>query len=251
MKDNRYRLGRGRNPYKKKVSLLIKLIGELITTEGELKREDVVERLRRVYERNNIEPFRGKAKPPDLYDKEMASLYIVGKYGLRLHEEFQDLFNKIFYKEQLYEKITELLLRENMSKDTIRSLILGLLGGEFDANTLARVMRIALTASSLGFMDEDMVFKLLKRILEVFPEHEPTVRKYIRFFIAFKIAERIAKGVIRDRITKEAHKQSLGLVAPLQRSIPDDEYVYSIAREVFHVPDHVLNNILSVRKERR
>jgi len=248
VKSSPRRIG-GRSPYKRKISLLVKLLGELVTSEENVSREVVVEKLRKLYEKNNIEPFRGKAKPQDLYDKEMASLYIVGKYGLRLHEEFPELFNKIFYKEQLYEKIMNLFLREDVDNSTVRNLVLGLLGGEFDSNTLARVMRIALTGSILGFMEEDIVFKLLKRILEVFPEHEPTVRKYIRFYIAFKVAEKIAKRTIRDRITKELHKQALGFNAPIQKSIPDDEYIYSIAKEVFHVPEHILKNVLSIKKK--
>ena len=84
--------------------------------------------------------------------------------------------------------------------------------------------------------------------MKVFPDMEKTIRKYARFYVAFRTAEAIAKGEIKNKIEKEAFKQSLALRLGLEKIIPDDNYVYIIAREVFKVPDNVLRKILKVKE---
>ncbi|MEM0366487.1 MAG: DUF2192 domain-containing protein, partial [Acidilobaceae archaeon] len=80
------------------------------------------------------------------------------------------------------------------------------------------------------------------------PEKSKTIKNYIKFYIAFKIAEAISNGEVRDRISKEALKHALALEFKLEkRGLPDDSYIRMIAREVFNIPEKILNNILTAR----
>ena len=237
-----------RNPYRKKINTLVDLWTKIIEyyAEGGVKRKEIEELLRKYYEERRITPFKGKATPEDLYDKELTSLYIVGKYGLGLDKEYREIFDEVFYHEETFERIIELILREEHG---VRELVLNLLGGSLEPNTLARILRVMFTMVILGFRKEEELHKLLRKFAEYFPEHKDTLRKYTRFYIAFRVAEAIAKGEVKNRVSKEALKQSLALRIGFEKSIPDDKYVYSIAKEVFKVPSKILKNILNVEEQ--
>ncbi len=241
---------RGRNPYKNKISVLVDVWTKIVSY-GDLAgitRDEIRKVLYEAYKSKNITPFKGRANPEDLYDKELMSLYIVGKYGLGLDKQYPEIFDEVFYNEKLYEKIIEIML-SNEDNTKTRNIVLNLLGGEIDSNTVARMLRTLFTAIVFGFREEEELVKLLHRFLEVFPEQEQTIRKYSRFYIAFRVAEAISKGIIRNKVSKEVYKQSLALKIGLPKIIPDDPYIYSIAREVFHVPDKILKNVLTLNNK--
>ncbi len=234
-----------RNPYKKKINVLVDLWTKIIEyyAEGGVSRKEIEELLRKYYEEKRVVPFKGKATPEDLYDKELTSLYVVGKYGLGLDKEYREIFDEVFYHEETYERIIELLLRKEHGA---RELILNLLGGSLEPNTLARILRVMFTMVVLGFRKEEEFYKLLRAFANYFPEHKDTLRKYTRFYIAFRVAEAIAKGEVKNKVSKEALKQSLALRIGFEKSIPDDKYIYTIAREVFKVPQKILKNVLNI-----
>ncbi len=236
-----------RNPYRKKINVLVDLWTKIIEyyAEGGVKRKEIEEMLRKYYEEKRIVPFKGKATPDDLYDKELTSLYIVGKYGLGLDKEYREIFDEVFYHEETYERIIEVLLR---GEQGARELVLNLLGGSLEPNTLARILRVMFTMVILGFRKEEEFYRLLRVIADYFPEHRDTLRKYTRFYIAFRVAEAIAKGQVKNKVAKEALKQSLALRIGFEKSIPDDKYIYSIAREVFKIPVKILKNVLNVEE---
>ncbi len=236
-----------RNPYRKKINVLVDLWTKIIEyyAEGGASRKEIEELLRKYYEEKRVVPFKGKATPEDLYDKELTSLYVVGKYGLGLDKEYREIFDEVFYHEKTYERIIELLLREEHGA---RELILNLLGGSLEPNTLARILRVMFTMVVLGFRKEEEFYKLLRVFANYFPEHKDTLRKYTRFYIAFRVAEAIAKGEVKNKVSKEALKQSLALRIGFERSIPDDKYIYTIAREVFKVPQKILKNTLNIEE---
>ncbi len=242
---------KGRNPYKNKISVLVDVWTKIISY-GDLAgitRDEIRKVLYEAYKSRNITPFKGKANPEDLYDKELMSLYVVGKYGLGLDKQYPEIFDEVFYNEKLYERIIEIML-SNEDNEKTRSIVLNLLGGGIDSNTIARILRTLFTAIVFGFREEEELVKLLHRFLEVFPEEEQTIRKYSRFYIAFRVAEAISKGIVRNRVSKEVYKQSLALKIGLPKIIPDDQYIYSIAREVFHVPDKILKNVLTINSNK-
>lgn len=234
-----------RNPYKRKINTLVDLWTKIIEhySEGGVNRKEIEKLLRKYYEEKRITPFKGRATPDDLYDKELTSLYVVGKYGLGLDKEYREIFDTLFYHEETYERIIELLLRKERGA---RELILNLLGGSLEPNTLARILRVMFTMVILGFRKEEEFYRLLRMFANYFPEHKDTIRKYAKFYIAFRVAEAIAKGKVKNKVSKEALKQSLALRIGFEKTIPDDKYIYTIAREVFKVPQKTLKSALNI-----
>ncbi len=198
------------------------------------------------YRKRAIQPLRGKAWPNDIWDKEMATLYVIAKYALMLNEENPELFHKLFNYEETLEEAANTILEK--SPEDARKIVLFLLGGQIDDNTVARLLRVLTTKVVTGFEDEDKLIKLLQLLPKVFPEQEQTVRKYARFYIALRVAQSIAMREIRSRIAKEAFKQALAARIGLPRIMPDDEYIAFIATNVFEVPRKKLSRILGVKE---
>ncbi len=220
-----------------------------ILNKGVTERKEAVKILEETYKRHAVQPIRGKAWPPDIWDKEMATLFTLAKYAFMLDEENPDLFNKVFSYEETLEEAAR-IIREKPPEDA-RRLALFLLGGNIDDNTVARLLRVESTKVTLGFEDEDKLIELLHKLPKVFPEHEKTVRKYTRYYIALRLAQAIAAGIVRSRITKEAFKQALAVKIGLEKTMPDDEYVEHIALTVFAVPKRRLSRILGGAKQER
>ncbi|MEB3816734.1 MAG: DUF2192 domain-containing protein [Desulfurococcales archaeon] len=212
-----------------------------------LERDDVIKMLEETYSKAGLTPLRGASVPPDLYDKEMASLYVVGKYGMGLDKQYPDIFDKIFYKEEKYEEGLRILAESQ--GDKAETLLNGLFGSLSD-NDVARMLRIKLTQVYFGFADESELINLIKNIYEKLPSRRKIAVKYARFYIAFKIAREIAMGKIRNRIVKEIVKQASALnLSEIRGVIPDDAYIASIAKEVFKVADQTLRSTLSLGRK--
>ncbi len=220
-----------------------------ILRSGVRRREEAVKILSEVYQRHAVQPIRGKAWPPDIWDKEMATLYVLAKYAFMLNEENPDLFSKIFAYEETLEDAARLALEK--PPEEARRLILFMLGGNIDDNTVARLLRIEATKVLLGFGDEDEFIELLRRLIKILPEQEKTIRKYTRYFIAIRLAQAIAAGIVRSRISKEAYKQALAAKIGLEKTMPDDNYVEYIAATVFSVPKKRLIHILGKERGRK
>jgi len=224
---------------------------DLWESEGRsLSRDDVVRILRDSYRSARISPIKGASSPPDLFDKEMASLYVVGKYGMGLDVQYPDLFNEIFSREVRYEQAIAALLTE--SPERAKEKVTILLGGRVDDNEIARMLRLKLTEVYFGFTREESLLELLRALVNAFPEKEKLTSKYARFYIALKVARAIASGEARDRLTKEAIKQATALkISWLKRAIPDDNYIATIASEVYGVPKRILKDVLQLNGKRR
>lgn len=241
-----------RNPYKKRLEAL-KDVWEIILNSDfkNLNRESVVEILKKVYEKYNLLPIKGRAFPQDLYDKEMASLYVIGRYGLGLYEEYPELFKKIFDKELVLEEAGKILLSSDPQKrEEARKKLSEILGG-LDANIIARLLRVFLTLSLYGFEDEEKFIRLLKTVPRILPEHTLTAKNYARFYIAYKIAEGISSGSIKNKLSKEAYKHALGVKLGITKATPGDEYIYIIAKDVFNLKRSVLGKVLSIKEKDR
>ncbi len=220
-----------------------------ILQDRAVDREKAAKILEETYRKRAIQPIRGKAWPNDIWDKEMATLYVIGRYALMLNEENPSLFHKIFNYEETLEEAANAIL--DKKPEEARKMVLFLLGGQIDDNTTARLLRVITTKVVTGFEDEDRLIKLLKTLPKVFPEQERTVRKYARFYIALRVAQSIAMREIRTRIAKEAFKQGLAARIGLPKIMPDDEYIAFIAMNVFEVPRKQLSRILGVREKEK
>ncbi|MEM4511832.1 MAG: DUF2192 domain-containing protein [Acidilobaceae archaeon] len=217
---------------------------------GALTRHDIARVLSEVYKREKIAPIKGASNPQDIYDKELSSLYVVGRYGMGLEEEYSELFDKIFVEEYKYENAISIILSEPPERARERVRIL--LGGSPDDNTLARILRLKMVQVYFGFDRDETFLQLLKKLREVFPDKEKVASNYAKFYVAFKIAEAISRGEIKDKITKEAAKRALALELGLSKKrMPDDDYIRIIAMEVFKASPKHLQNLLGAPKARR
>ena len=235
-----------RNPYRKRIQLAVDILGEVVG-RNDIDRYKLIELMKYKYSKAKTQPIRGKAFPPDIYDKELATLYVIGRYGLGIDIDYPELFNKVFGKEILLDHALEAVLKGDYDK--ARQLLIEISPARvIDSNTLARMLRVGFTKTILGFTSENIFFELLHKCIEAFPEEQRTVQNFVRFYIAFKLAEEIYGGSVRDRITKEAYKQALAVKMGFPKIMPNDKYVYTIATEVFNVNKRVLEKILSLKE---
>ncbi len=236
----------------RRLSLLMDVWNEIVSeweSGRDVTRERVVAKLREAYAREKLSPLRGASLPEDIYDKEMASLYVVGKYGMGLEEVYPQLFDRLFPDEIKYEKAIAALLTEE--PEVARVKVQALLG-RLDDNVIARMLRLKFTEVYFGFSSEESLVNLIRALVRAFPEKERIAVKYARFYIAFKIASAIYRGEVRDRITKEAMKQATALsFNGMQGVLPDDNYISKIASEVFRVRQSRLRGILKAGEKRR
>ncbi len=237
---------------KRRLAVLVDLWNEIVSlwdSGKRLDRERVVEMLREEYRREKLSPIRGASLPPDIYEKELISLYVVGKHGMGLDQQYPEIFDSLFPDIIRYDEAVKILLTEDpeTARDKIKLLL-----GSLDDNTLARMLRVKMTEVYFGFSDNRALINLIKAVAKTFPDKERLAVKYARFYIAFKVAEAIASGEVRDRISKEALKQALALETGIERGvIPDDRYIEKIAQEVFRVPRRILSSVLSHGSRKR
>ncbi len=236
------------NPKRRRVKAYVDALSRLILSEDP-SREEAIELVRQELERERVEPFRGASKPADIYEKELISLYIVASRGLGIGEEYGETMAKVFEKEEIYDKVIKVLL-SGVPTEEVRETIRALMP-ELSDSEVARILRYALTLHYLDFEPWEKVVAVIKRFLEAFPEHEETIRRFSKFVIAVEIAEEIAKGKIRSKVDKEIRKQVLSLEVGIPKSTPSDEYIAKIAREVFEVPQKVLNKIFKQQRGKR
>ena len=232
-----------KTPHKKRVQVAVAILGELVKSMDKAERSLAVELLKRNYQARGLQPIRGKALPPDIYDKEMATLYVIGKYGLKLDQDYPELFEKVFYIEEQLESATVNIMENRVddARDKLKRLSPT---GVVDSNTVARLLRIPLTKLILGFMSEEEFKEILGKVAKAFPEEEKTVKNYARFFVGLKLAEAISKGDVKSREEKEALKKALAIRIGFPKSTPSDDYVREIAKAVFNVDDKVLDKVL-------
>ena len=236
--------------YRKKISVAIEILSDVFD-RGILDREKVIEILKEKYDEYRISPFRGLAQPEDLFDKEMATLYVLGKYGMGINEDYPELFGRIFEKENKYESFIDAVLLGENDEQKRRELALEKLGSpSLASNDVARILRIMFTKVVFSFSTEDDLVNLMNQMERIFPENEKDIKSFKRFYIGFKLAEMLTTGEIRSRVEKEAMKQALVLKMGSDKLAPDDRYVATIARKVFKVPPEKLERILNVRRER-
>ena len=233
---------------RKRLKVLVDVWGHVIGRE-KISREDLIELLKKEYEKNGVEPFRGAAKPQDIYEKDLIALYVVGVYGLGLREEYSELISRLFEPEERYEKACDVLYSEE-DPDKAREKVIELLGKQPDSLLLSKIFRVEILKHYFGFIEEDRMSRILVNMLRAFPEEEATVRRLAKFYIAYKIGLAILRGEIRDWVTKEAYKQALAIELKNIRGIPDDTYVAKIISSIFGVKRESYASILRIsRKE--
>ncbi|MEM0198844.1 MAG: DUF2192 domain-containing protein [Desulfurococcaceae archaeon] len=236
-------------PHKKRIQVAVELLSEFMKNLDSIDRSKAVEMLRRMYSIRKLQPIKGKANPPDIFDKEMATLYVIGKYGLKLDSEFPELFDKVFYIEKILDDAVGDVL-EGRFEDVKEKLKRSSHSGVVDSNIVARMLRIPLTKFILGFTNENELREVLQKTAKALPDEERTVNNYAKFFVSLKLAEMIYKGEVKSKEEKEAFKKALAIRVGFPRATPSDDYVRVIAKNVFGISDEVLDKLLTKPRER-
>jgi hypothetical protein len=222
--------------HKKRIEVAVNVWGEILNGSFS-SREELVSYLEEVYRTNRLEPIRGKTKI-NIWDKELATLYVVGKYGLALEEELYS-FQNLFDIEVKADRTISAVLEGRDPRATLREHF-----GSEDEDHVFRVLRLAMTSVVLGFMDEETFIKMLAEFEKAFPELRENFASFKRFYIAFRMAEMIASGKIRNRIEKEAYKHAMCVKLNADKSAPSDDFIRDIVVSTFRVPEHRANGVL-------
>jgi len=226
--------------HRKRISTCIKIWSELLCNKVS-SRKHAVNLLRDYYLENQVEPLRGKTRI-DIFDKEMITLYLVGRYGLGLDvEEYKSLYNSIFSKELRYDEAYRRILD---GEDIIK--VLKELFKRVNENIVFRVIRLAFTATILGFDNEKNLIRLLDIVTERLPELRRRVQGFIKFYIAFRVAEKVVSGEVRNRIEKEALKHSLCVRLNAIKNAPPDDLIKEIAVNVLNGDEYQVNKAFKV-----
>ncbi|MEW9490984.1 MAG: DUF2192 domain-containing protein [Candidatus Aramenus sulfurataquae] len=223
--------------YKDRVKTLTDIWGVVVTKWKDLNRETLVEILKESYEKNNIKPLRG-FKSTNLYEKELISLYVVGKEGLGLYDEYMELFDTLLSPEEKYEEIAK-VIPESPEKSFE-------LAGQ-DKDVLARALRLIFTEVIFSFADEEKLIRALKALGSSQNDAiQHTAKSFSRFYTAFKLAEEIAEGIIRDKMNYIAMKKAISIKIGFDYPLPKSNYVALISQEVFNVKPKIIKKILEL-----
>ncbi|WP_440060302.1 DUF2192 domain-containing protein [Thermogladius sp. 4427co] len=234
-----------KSPHKERIKIAVYLLSKFIHNIENISRNDAVEMLRKEYERHGLKPIMGKSIPPDIFDKELATVYVIGKYGLSLDKDYPEVFKKLFYIEEALEEALSSFIAGEYEKG--RQILKSVSPSNVvDSNTIARMLRIPLVKYVLGFAQEEEVARIFKTLYEALKDEEKTVRNYIRFFIALRIAEGIRRGEVRNKAFKEAFKRAMAIRLGFPKSTPSDKYIAIIAENVYGVPREKLAEILNL-----
>ncbi len=223
--------------HKRRIEAAISLWSEILRGRI-LTRKGAVECLKTLYYREKLEPIRGRTKI-EIFDKELATVYVVGKYGLGLGDEYEEVFAKIFTTEYKCEKVYMMIKNGESARKALEEVF-----GNYNENTIFRVLRLVLTAVLLDFAPEEELILLLKAFEKDFPEYKHKFEGFKKFFVAFKLAEEIAAGKIKSRIEKEALKHALCLKLGAIRAAPPDSLIREIATKILGAEEFKVNDVL-------
>ncbi|WP_291998620.1 DUF2192 domain-containing protein [Caldivirga sp.] len=237
--------------YKERVNVAVELWDKVL--RGEIvSRGELVNLLTKYYDEHDIEPFRGLSKI-DIYDKELATVYVVGVYGMGLvtQREVKENYGSIFKVELISDEAYGIIKNYNgdESKIALRNLIEDnqVLGDSLEEKVF-RVYRLVYTGSVLGFMPEDDISRTYRVFYETFEPLRQRLVNYVKFYIATKIAEGIALGRFSNqneiRIEKYAYCIRLGL----EKCAPNNRLIHEIAASVYKVPPNIINRLVPLVK---
>ncbi|MEM1610343.1 MAG: DUF2192 domain-containing protein [Sulfolobales archaeon] len=230
---------------RKRLKILVDVWGEIITRSSEkLTREEVIEILRRRYEKDGVEPVRGAANPSDIYERDLIALYLVGVEGLGIASELPKHVLDIFEQERRYVEAVEMILKDD--NNGLRDKLIQLFGSPLDSAKISKIFRVELLRYYYGFKDRDDMPRIIEALSKAFPEEEKTSKRLSKFYIAVKVAEAIIKGEVRDWATKEALKQAIAVKLGSPRALPDDNYISKIIQTVFGIKASKYNKILRI-----
>lgn len=205
------------------------------------KREKVVEKLKGSYERIGIEPLRGWSAR-DLYDKELAFLYSVCRYGLGISWQDHPELLTLFRKEEAYDRVYRAVLAGVEPEVAMKEGLGGL-----TQEGLFRMLRLAVSLVVLNLEPEENLAKVFNKLMERLPSFNTNFYTFMKFYVALRTAERIACGEIKLKEEKEAFKLALCLKMGAPTMAPPDELIRLISKSVFKVNEVKLSRVFAYR----
>ena len=208
------------------------------------ERSKAVNLLQEMYSSAGIEPIRGASTPPDLFDKEMISLYIIGKWGLGVDKDMPpEVFSKIFWVEQLLEKAIDAISKAESLEEVCR--VSEDVCKHLDDAFVARILRFAFTKMYFGFSTDEEFRKLLLKIYAILPQFSETIKRFTKFYIAYKVGEKIARGEVRTRMDMSIAKNTIALELSIPKALPSNKYIIEVAKHFFEIPEKLLKEVES------
>ncbi len=232
---------------RKRIRVLVDTWSEIMLN-GIDDRGKAIELLKKMYSDAGIDPIRGASTPPDLFDKEMISLYVIGKWGLGIDQDVpREQMEKLFGLEMAIERFIEKLLSLDdptriceEEREFCESL---------DDGKVARVLRFAFTKMYFGFGSEEEFRRVLKALYQALPKFEDTIRRFTKFFIAYKVGEMIAKGSVRNKMEMSLAKNALALELSIPKAVPSNKYIVEVAKHYFSIPERIRREVESGKGE--
>ncbi len=221
--------------YRDKVKALTDIWSTVLLKWQELSRDSLIAYLQKVYMERGIRPFRG-FRAENLYEKELTSLYVVGKDGLGLFEDNKPVFDKLLYNEELFDDIYQ-MISDNQPYEAFMK-------ASSNTDVIARALRVGFTRSIFSFSDFEELFESLRNLDATgLDPLKHTAMSFSRFVTAFLLAEGIAEKRLRNRISVEAEKKAISIRIGIKYPAPKYEYIQLIAKEVFGISEKVLKRI--------
>ncbi|AWR97094.1 DUF2192 domain-containing protein [Acidianus sulfidivorans JP7] len=223
--------------YKDRVKVINDLWGKILDNWKSLNRDQLIQLLKFAYEQNNIKPFRG-FKSTNLYEKELITLYVIGKDGLGLYDDYKDVFDYLLNVEEKYDEIASLMM--NSPQEAFEK-------ANRDKDVLARALRLLFIEVILSFKEESRLSIALKKLDSCNDDAiKHTAKSFARFYTAFKLAEGIAEGIIRDKVNYIAMKKAISINIGIEYPLPKANYVALISQEVFNVRPKIIKKVLEI-----
>ncbi|MEM1644500.1 MAG: DUF2192 domain-containing protein [Ignisphaera sp.] len=234
------------NMKRKRVIALVNAWSRIVK-ENIASREQVREILQKCYEELGVEPIRGSSSSPDLYDKDIVSLYIIGKWGLGVDKELsREVFEKIFSIEIVIEdianKIQKISNYEEFCKENAE------LCKSLDDKLVARILRFMFTLYYFGFIDRTTFVQFMRKIHTILKPMENTIKRFAKFVIAYEVGKKIAENEVKTKIDLNMEKNAVALDLGIPNALPSVGYILEVAKHFFEIPQ---NLAISLKGENR
>ncbi len=219
---------------------------ERVLTGAVTSRSALVAELQALYREKGIEPFRGLSRE-GVYDKEIATVYLVGVYGAAVlsPSEYDNIFyieNKAVEAIEIIKSVTEVVspdVKEMLMKKTEE------IKGKSTEEKVFRVLRVVFTGAILGYYPEILMVKSIKTYEMVYPNLSERLVNYAAFYSAYKIAEEIALGKIRNPDDLKIQKYTYCLKLGFQKCKPSDKLIAEVAGSIYKVNKTLLAKLFA------
>ncbi len=244
-----------RQLYKNRIEAVTEIWSKIMRNEVST-RNQLEELVYIVYKQKGVEPFRGLSKVR-IYDKEIATVYIVGKYGLgvvdgELANALKGLFSVEIACDEIYSflKSRNFQLSNNDDLEQLKKMVDNEALGPKTEERGFRLLRYVFTGTIMRFFSEDDFVGTYKALAAAFPDLASRFMRYVRFYVAFKVAEDIALGNIKKVDEKKIMKYAHCLRLNLTKCVPHDKLIREIALKVYKVPKRTLDRLFPNEDQR-